>query len=33
MEIIHQSVKDLHHTGQCLRWIAGGNVGLPLNTT
>ena len=21
------------HTGQCLRWIAGGNVGLPLDTT
>ena len=21
------------HTGQCLRWLAGGNAGLPLDTT
>ena len=23
----------INHTGQCLRRIAGGNVGLPLDTT
>ena len=29
----NRSATTEHHTGQCLHRIAGGNVGLPLDTT
>ena len=30
--MLYQSRKANDHTGQCFRRIAGGNIGLPLDT-